>query len=185
MQPERKGGDNRPTATARGIYTLNKCFLFNNGLCGFRAFSRLFNTFLLCLRYLYIASSAPFRRVPNAFFTYFRLSFPCLLQPLGGVSVSPDSCLFSQLFGLLQPYCCIQGSSSVLYNLLTLRFRVSSSIFLLLCRRPLLSLPIEFPAVCGSVVVATFQLPTDYCRVILVFLSLYLLAFSPYTYRMS
>lgn len=91
MQPERKGGDNRPTATARGIYTLNKCFLFNNGLCGFRVFSRLFNTFLLCLRYLYIASSAPFCRVLNAFSTYFRLSFPCLLRPLGGVSVSPDS----------------------------------------------------------------------------------------------
>lgn len=91
----------------------------------------------------------------------------------------------SRLLGLLQPYCCIQGSSSVLYNLLTLRFRVSSSIFSLLCRRPLLSLPIEFPAVCGSVVVATFQLPTDYCRVILVFLPLCLLAFSPYTYCMS
>lgn len=88
----------------------------------------------------------------------------------------------SRLLGLLQPYCCIQGSSSVLYNLLTLRFRVSSSIFSLLCRRPLLSLPIEFSAVCGSVVVATFQLPTDYCRVILVFLPLCLLAFSPYTY---
>ena len=159
--------------------------VFNNGLCGFRAFSRLlmpfcciFDTFISLHRHLSVVSLMPFPRTSDCRFRAFCdrwAAFPCL----------PTPCFFSQLFGLLQPYCCIQGSSSVLYNLLTLRFRVSSSIFLLLCRRPLLSLPIEFPAVCGPVVVATFQLPTDYCRVILVFLSLYLLTFSPYTYRMS